>query len=54
VVYSATKYIGGPGTSIGGLIVNGGNFPWELHAKRFPRLSQPDEAYRGAIWTEGG
>ena len=52
VVYSATKYIGGHGTSIGGLIVDGGNFPWEEHAHRFPLLTQPDEAYHGAIWTE--
>jgi O-acetylhomoserine (thiol)-lyase len=52
VVYSATKYIGGHGTSIGGLIIDGGNFPWEQHAERFPLLTQPDEAYHGAIWTE--
>ena len=52
VVYSATKYIGGHGTSIGGLIIDGGNFPWEEHAERFPLLTQPDEAYHGAIWTE--
>jgi O-acetylhomoserine (thiol)-lyase len=52
VVYSATKYIGGHGTSIGGLIVDGGNFPWDQHADRFPLLSQPDDAYHGAIWIE--
>jgi O-acetylhomoserine (thiol)-lyase len=52
VVYSATKYIGGHGTSIGGLIIDGGNFPWEQHAERFPLLTQPDGAYHGAIWTE--
>jgi O-acetylhomoserine (thiol)-lyase len=52
VVYSATKYIGGHGTSIGGLIIDGGNFPWERHADRFPLLTTPDEAYHGAIWTE--
>ncbi|MGD0722628.1 MAG: PLP-dependent transferase [Roseiarcus sp.] len=52
VVYSATKYIGGHGTSIGGLIIDGGNFPWEQHAERFPLLTTPDEAYHGAIWTE--
>ena len=52
VVYSATKYIGGHGTSIGGVIVDGGNFPWEEHADRFPLLTQPDPAYNGAIWTE--
>jgi O-acetylhomoserine (thiol)-lyase len=52
VVYSATKYIGGHGTSIGGLIVDGGNFPWEQHADRFPTLNQPDPSYHGAIWVE--
>ncbi|MGA2795307.1 MAG: PLP-dependent transferase [Roseiarcus sp.] len=52
VVYSATKYIGGHGTSIGGLIIDGGNFPWEGHAERFPLLTTPDDAYHGAIWTE--
>ena len=52
VVYSATKYIGGHGNSIGGLIVDGGNFPWEQHAERFPLLSQPDDAYHGAVWIE--
>src|SRR4051812_5056324 len=52
VVHSATKYIGGHGTSIGGVLIDGGNFPWEKHAKRFPLLTQPDAAYHGAIWTE--
>ena len=52
VVYSTTKYIGGHGTSIGGVIVDGGNFPWEQHAARFPLLSQPDPAYNGAVWIE--
>ncbi len=52
VVYSATKYIGGHGNSIGGLIVDGGNFSWEQHADRFPLLSEPDDAYHGAIWIE--
>ncbi len=52
VAYSATKYIGGHGNSIGGLIVDGGNFPWEQHADRFPLLSQPDDAYHGAVWIE--
>jgi O-acetylhomoserine (thiol)-lyase len=52
VVYSTTKYIGGHGTSIGGLIVDGGNFDWERQAKRFPALTQPDPSYHGAVWTE--
>ena len=42
VVYSTTKYIGGHGTSIGGLIIDGGTFDWEKHAERFPLLTQPD------------
>ncbi len=52
VVYSTTKYIGGHGTSIGGLIVDGGNFDWEKHAERFPLLNTPDPSYHGAVWTE--
>ena len=52
VVYSTTKYIGGHGTSIGGAIIDGGNFDWAAHAERFPLLTQPDEAYHGAVWTE--
>lgn len=52
VMYSTTKYIGGHGTSIGGLIVDGGNFDWEAHAERFPLLNQPDPSYHGAVWTE--
>ncbi len=52
VVHSATKYIGGHGTSIGGVVIDGGNFPWEEHADRFPLLTKPDEAYHGAVWTE--
>jgi len=52
VVYSATKYIGGHGTSIGGLIVDGGNFDWEKHAERFPLLNTPDPSYHGAVWTQ--
>jgi len=52
VVYSTTKYIGGHGTSIGGMIIDGGNFDWEKHADRFPMLNQPDPSYHGAVWTE--
>jgi O-acetylhomoserine (thiol)-lyase len=52
VVYSTTKYIGGHGTSIGGAIVDGGNFDWEKNAARFPGLNQPDPSYHGAIWTQ--
>jgi O-acetylhomoserine (thiol)-lyase len=52
VVHSTTKYIGGHGTSIGGIVVDGGNFDWAQHAKRFPLLNQPDPSYHGAVWTE--
>ena len=52
IVYSTTKYIGGHGTSIGGLIIDGGNFEWEKHGARFPLLTQPDPSYHGAVWTE--
>ena len=52
VVHSPTKYIGGHGTSIGGIVVDGGNFDWEAHKDRFPTLNQPDASYHGAVWTE--
>ena len=52
IVYSATKYIGGHGSAIGGLIVDSGRFDWAAHAERFPMLNQPDPSYHGAIWTE--
>lgn len=52
IVYSATKYIGGHGTSIGGLIIDGGNFPWEKFPERQPYLNQPDPSYHGAVWVE--
>ena len=52
IVYSTTKYIGGHGTSIGGLIVDGGNFDWAAHAERQPLLNTPDASYHGAVWTE--
>ena len=52
VVYSTTKYIGGHGTSIGGMIVDSGKFDWEKHGDRFPLLNQPDPSYHGAVWTQ--
>jgi O-acetylhomoserine (thiol)-lyase len=52
VVHAATKYIGGHGTSIGGVIVDSGNFDWNAHPDRFPGLTQPDGAYHGVVWTE--
>lgn len=52
VVYSSTKYLGGHGTSIGGLIVDGGTFDWEAHPARQPALNTPDASYHGAVWVE--
>ncbi|MDA8893201.1 PLP-dependent transferase [Hyphomicrobiales bacterium] len=51
IVYSSTKYIGGHGTSIGGLIVDGGNFDWAGAGDRQPSLNNPDPSYHGAIFT---
>jgi O-acetylhomoserine (thiol)-lyase len=52
VMYSTTKFITGNGTSIGGMIVDGGNFDWEAHKERQPYLNEPDPSYHGAVWTE--
>jgi O-acetylhomoserine (thiol)-lyase len=52
VVYSATKYLGGHGTSIGGLIVDSGRFDWEGRPERQPLLNTPDASYHGAVWTQ--
>jgi O-acetylhomoserine (thiol)-lyase len=51
VVHSATKFIGGHGTSIGGVIIDGGNFDWAQNDK-FPGLSQPNPSYHGAVFTQ--
>ena len=51
-MHSTTKYIGGHGTSIGGIIVDSGNFDWEAHPERQPSLNNPDPSYGGAVWTE--
>ena len=52
IIHSTTKFIGGHGTSIGGIIVDSGNFDWELFPERQPALNTPDASYGGAIWTE--
>jgi O-acetylhomoserine (thiol)-lyase len=52
IVYSSTKYLGGHGTSIGGLLVDSGKFDWEAHAERQPALNTPDPSYHGAIWSQ--
>src|SRR3954452_16743783 len=51
-VHSATKYIGGHGTSIGGVVVDSGTFDWTAHAKRFPGLTKPDPSYHGVVWSD--
>src|SRR5690606_27676138 len=51
VVHSATKFLGGHGTVIAGVIVDGGKFPWSQHADRFPGLTEPDPSYHGASYT---
>ncbi|WP_370600181.1 bifunctional O-acetylhomoserine aminocarboxypropyltransferase/cysteine synthase [Pseudomonas nitroreducens] len=52
VVHSLTKYIGGHGTSIGGIVVDSGNFPWAENKARFPLLNTPDPSYHGVTYTE--
>ena len=52
VVHSATKYMGGHGTSIGGVLVDSGKFPWAEHKQRFKRLNEPDVSYHGVVYTE--
>ncbi len=52
VVHSLTKYLGGHGTSIGGMIVDSGKFPWAEHKARFKRLNEPDVSYHGVVYTE--
>ena len=52
VVHSATKFLGGHGTSLGGIIVDGGSFDWSKYAERFPTLAKPDASYHGGIFTE--
>ena len=52
VVHSLTKYIGGHGTSLGGIIVDSGKFPWAEHKARFRRLNEPEVSYHGVVYTE--
>jgi len=52
IVTAATKYIGGHGTTIGGVIVDSGKFPWAENKERFPLLNQPDVSYHGVVYTE--
>ena len=52
VIHSLTKFIGGHGTSIGGIIIDSGKFDWSKDPKRSPTLNEPDNSYHGAVWTE--
>jgi len=52
VVHSLTKYLGGHGNSIGGVLVDSGKFPWAKHAQKFRRLNEPDVSYHGVVYTE--
>ena len=52
VVHSMTKYIGGHGTTLGGVIVDGGTFDWVKHKDRFPMLNEPEPSYHGVVYTE--
>lgn len=52
VIHSLTKYIGGHGTSIGGIIIDSGNFDWVANKERFPMLNEPDPSYHGVVYTE--
>lgn len=52
VVHALTKYIGGHGNSIGGIIVDSGKFDWKAHRDRFPLLNEPDPSYHGVVYTE--
>ena len=52
VVHSLTKYMGGQGNSLGGIIVDCGNFPWAEHGEKFPMLTTPEPSYHGVVYTE--
>ena len=52
VVQSLTKFMGGHGTTLGGAIVDSGNFPWKKHADRFPTMNMPEESYHGLVFAD--
>ncbi|NQV69866.1 MAG: O-acetylhomoserine aminocarboxypropyltransferase/cysteine synthase [Pseudohongiella sp.] len=52
VVHSLTKYVGGHGTTIGGVIIDSGKFPWAEHKWRYPELNEPEPSYHGVVYTE--
>lgn len=52
VVHSLTKYVGGHGTTLGGMIIDSGKFPWTEHKERFPTLNNPEPSYHDVVYTE--
>ncbi len=52
VIHSLTKFMGGHGTTLGGIIVDGGTFPWKEHAERFPQFNLPEPSYHGLVYTD--
>lgn len=52
VLHSLTKFLGGHGTTLGGIIVDSGKFPWQKHAARYPLFTTPDESYHGLVYTD--
>lgn len=52
VVHSATKFLGGHGTTLGGIIIDGGHFDFKAHASKFPTIARPDDSYHGAIFAD--
>ncbi|HEX2492258.1 MAG TPA: O-acetylhomoserine aminocarboxypropyltransferase/cysteine synthase family protein [Steroidobacter sp.] len=52
VVHSATKYMGGHGTTLGGVIVDSGQFPWAMHKARYPAFSEPEPSYHGVVYVD--
>jgi O-acetylhomoserine (thiol)-lyase len=52
VIHSLTKFLGGHGTTLGGIVIDSGRFPWERHAARYPMLTQPDPSYHNLVYTE--
>lgn len=52
VIHSATKFLGGHGTSLGGIIVDAGTFDWKANAEKFPTLAQPDPSYHGTVFAD--
>ncbi|WP_413285303.1 O-acetylhomoserine aminocarboxypropyltransferase/cysteine synthase family protein [Vibrio sp. MA40-2] len=52
VVHSLTKYVGGHGTTLGGIIIDSGKFPWAEHKDRFPQLNEPEPSYHGVVYAD--